>query len=206
MKRVELHRSEARNVVISEGVKIRTFVVVVFSMFVLILFNLLLKRFLPKLALRQGELVVIYVMLSVTSAIAGHSTLEILIPILGHAFWFATPENDWSNLFWRYIPKWLSVDDKKVLLGYYEGDSTLYMPQHILGWLTPIMSWFAFALALFFVMVCINVILRKLPIELERMGAGPAIEKTLCWRQETVISRNDQTGRHQEREREGENR
>jgi len=148
---------------------------VVFSMFVLISLNLLLKRFLPKSALHQGELVVIYMMLSVTSATAGHSTLEILIPILGHAFWFATPENDWSNLFWRYIPKWLSVNDKKVLLGYYEGDSTLYTTQHLLGWLTPIMSWFAFAFALFFVMVCINVILRKQWTEKEKL-AYPLIQ------------------------------
>jgi len=148
---------------------------VVFSMFVLTLLNLLLKQFLPNLALHQGELLVIYVMLSVASATAGHSTLEILIPILGHAFWFATPENDWSNLFWRHIPKWLSVDDKKVLSGYYEGNSTLYTLQHIKGWFTPLMSWFAFAFALFFVMVCINVIVRKQWTEKEKL-AYPLIQ------------------------------
>ena len=148
---------------------------VVFSVFVLTLLNLLLKQFLPQLALSQGELLVIYAMLSVASAIAGHSFMEILVPILGHAFWFATPENDWKTLFARYIPKWLSVDDKKVLLGYYEGDSTLYTIQHIKGWITPVMSWFAFIFTLLFVMVCINVIVRKRWTEKEKL-AYPIIQ------------------------------
>ena len=134
---------------------------VVFSVFVLTLLNLLLKQFLPELALRQDELLVIYVMLSVVSATAGCSLMEILIPILGHAFWFATPENDWSNLLWKYIKKWLSVDDKSILSGYYHGDSSLYTVQHIRSWLIPVISWFAFLFALVFVMVCINIIIRK---------------------------------------------
>ena len=147
----------------------------VFSVFVLILLNLLLKRFLPSLALRQSELLVIYVMLSVASATAGASMMEILIPIIGHAFWFATPENDWSNLLWRYIPEWLSVDDKRVLSGYHTGDSTLYTVQHIKGWITPAISWSAFLFALVFVMVCINVIVRKQWAEKEKL-AYPIIQ------------------------------
>ena len=143
---------------------------VVFSVFVLILLNLLLKRLLPGLALRQGEFLVIYVMLSVASATAGVSMMQILVPILGHAFWFATPENDWSNLLWRHIPEWLSVNDKKVLSGYYTGDSTLYTVQHIKGWITPVISWFAFLFALVFVMVCINVIVRKQWTEKEKLA------------------------------------
>ena len=148
---------------------------VVFSVFMLILLNMLLKRFLPQLALRQGELLMIYVMLSVASATAGASTMEILIPILGHAFWFATPENDWSNLLWRYIPAWLSVDDKRILSGYYNGDSSLYTIQHIKSWLIPVISWFAFIFALVFVMVCINIIVRKQWIEREKL-AYPIIQ------------------------------
>jgi len=148
---------------------------VVFSLFVLTLLNLLLKQFLPELALRQDELLVIYVMLSVVSATAGCSLMEILIPILGHAFWFATPENDWSNLLWKYIKKWLSVDDKSILSGYYHGDSSLYIVQHIKSWLIPITSWFAFLFALVFVMVCINIIIRKPWTEKEKL-AYPIIQ------------------------------
>ena len=148
---------------------------VVFNVLVLTGFNGIFKRFLPQLALSQGELLVIYVMLSVASATAGHSMMEILVSTLGHAFWFATPENDWKDLFWRYIPNWLAVADKGVLSGYYEGDSTLYTKQHLLGWLMPVVNWFAFLFALLFVMLCINVIVRKPWTEDEKL-AYPIIQ------------------------------
>ena len=148
---------------------------VVFNILVLIGFNQIFQRFLPQLALSQGELLVIYVMLSVASATAGHSMMEILVSTLGHAFWFATPENDWKDLFWRYIPNWLAVADKDVLSGYYEGDSTLHTRQHLLGWLTPVMSWFAFLFAMLFVMVCITLIVRKPWTEDEKL-AYPIIQ------------------------------
>ena len=148
---------------------------VVFNVLLLTAFNRILKRFLPRVALSQGELLVIYVMLSVASATAGHSMMEILVSTLGHAFWFATPENDWRDLFWRYIPRWLAVADKGVLSGYYDGDSTLYTTQHLLGWLTPVMNWFAFLFALLFVMLCINVIVRKPWTEDEKL-AYPIIQ------------------------------
>ena len=101
--------------------------------------------------------------------------MEILVSTLGHAFWFATPENDWKDLFWRYIPRWLAVTDKNVLSGYYEGDSTLHTKQHLLGWLTPVMNWFAFLFVMLFVMVCITVIVRRPWTEDEKL-AYPIIQ------------------------------
>ena len=148
---------------------------VVFNVLVLMGFNQIFKRFLPRLALSQGELLVIYVMLSVASATAGHSMMEILVSTLGHAFWFATPENDWKDLFWRYIPSWLAVADRGVLSGYYEGDSTLYTKPNLLGWLTPVMNWSAFLFVMLFVMVCITVIVRKPWTEDEKL-AYPIIQ------------------------------
>ena len=148
---------------------------VVFNVLVLMGFNQVFKRFLPRAVLSQGELLVIYVMLSVASATAGHSMMEILVSTLGHAFWFATPENDWKDLFWRYIPEWLVVTDKSVLSGYYEGDSTLHTKQHLLGWLTPVLNWFAFLFVMLFVMVCITVIVRRPWTEDEKL-AYPIIQ------------------------------
>ena len=148
---------------------------VVFNVLVLIGFNQVFKRFLPRMALSQGELLVIYVMLSVASATAGHSMMEILVSTLGHAFWFATPENDWKDLFWRYIPSWLAVADKGVLSGYYEGNSTLYTKANLLGWLTPVLNWFAFLFTMLFVMVCITVIVRRPWTEDEKL-AYPIIQ------------------------------
>ena len=87
------------------------------------------------MALTQGELIVVYVMLSVTSAIQSFQMMQTLTTMMEVPFRRATIENDWKNLFGRYIPSWLSVSDKRVIDAYYRGDSTLYTPQHLQSWL-----------------------------------------------------------------------
>lgn len=131
------------------------------TQFLLASLNLLLKRFLPKQTLSPAELVVIYTMLSISTCLSGQEMAPGLIPLLGHAFWFATPENEWSELFWQYIPRWLVVDDKRVLEGYYAGNSTLYNIEYIKTWLTPIIVWSAFMIVVVFITLCITVIVRR---------------------------------------------
>ena len=143
---------------------------VVFTLFIIILINFFLLRFLPRFSFSQGELLTIYIMVNTACVLASHFTIQVLVPIIPHAFWFATPENEWKELFWRYIPRWLSVDDKGVLADYYKGESTLYTIRHIKGWLEPVLWWSAFLFALLFVMLCINVIVRKQWTEREKLG------------------------------------
>jgi len=52
---------------------------VIFSVFVLALLNLLLKRFLPGRALSRGELLTIYVMLCMASAMGAQDMVQVLI-------------------------------------------------------------------------------------------------------------------------------
>ena len=82
---------------------------VVVTLVVLTYLNFLVKRLLPRFALRQGELLTIYVILSISSAIAGHDMMQTLVPVIPNGFWFATPENEWQQLFWRYLPSWLTL-------------------------------------------------------------------------------------------------
>ena len=70
---------------------------VVFTLFVLSLLNLLLRRTWKRLALSQSELLVIYIMLSLATAVGGFDTVQVITQILGHAFWSATPENEWRG-------------------------------------------------------------------------------------------------------------
>ncbi|MBD3183227.1 hypothetical protein GF312_13105 [Candidatus Poribacteria bacterium] len=151
-------------------VTISLFFNVVFNIFVLIGLNLILKKFLPKHTLTQSELLVIYIMLSLASGIAGHDMLEILVPMLGHAYWFATPENEWAELFHRYLPRWLTVDDKNALDGYYNGEIDLYTSDQLSAWMEPILWWTAFIFALVFVMLCINVIVRRQWTQSEKLS------------------------------------
>ncbi len=151
-------------------VTISLFFNVIFSLFVIIGFNQLLKRFLPWMALAQSELVIVYLMLSIASGITGHDMLEILVPMLGHAFRFATPENEWQQLFLPFLPEWLTVSNDQLLQGYYEGDLPLYTTETLFGWAIPVLWWTTFIGVLVFGMLCINIIIRKQWIEYEKLS------------------------------------
>lgn len=142
---------------------------VVITLTVLVAINLLVQRFLPRFALKQGELLTIYIMLSVSSAVAGHDMIQHIAPTIPHAFWFATPENEWGELFWKYLPKWLTIDSTTSLRGFYKGDSSFHSALHLRAWLIPVLWWTTFLTALVWVMVCLNALLRKQWIERERL-------------------------------------
>ena len=105
----------------------------VFTLFLVAICNLFLTEFLPKWKLTQAEMLTIYVMVTLACVVCGHDLLQATMCILGHASWFATPENEWQSLFFRYIPDWIAVMDQGVLTGYYEGESSLYLTEHIYG-------------------------------------------------------------------------
>ena len=133
---------------------------VIFCIFLLVLLNALWAKFSPQTVLNQRELIVIFMMLSSTSAIAGWDMMQALVPVLGHAFWYATPENEWKELFWRHLPTWLTVRHPVVLHGYYKGESTLYTIQNFKNWVIPALAWSLFIIALVWVMVCLNVLIQ----------------------------------------------
>ncbi|MCS7310980.1 MAG: hypothetical protein NZ741_12240, partial [Armatimonadetes bacterium] len=60
-----------------------------------------------------------------------------------------------------YLPQWLMVSDPEVYTGYFQGNDTLYRVKYLLGWAVPVLMWSLFLVVLLFVMLCINVILRK---------------------------------------------
>ena len=143
---------------------------VITLLFILVILNLILKKWASKYALTQGELVTIYMMLALTSAVSGHDMMAILVPALSHTSWFATPENEWADLFERYLPQWLTVNDEDALLGFYEGDSTLYTAKHLTRWLGPVVAWSAFTFALVFITIGLNMIFRKQWVDVEKLS------------------------------------
>ena len=138
-----------------------------FSNVIFILVLLLLIR--RVLGLSQQELLTIYVMLGFVSCLCSYDMMEILVPILGHPFRFATPENEWRQLFFKHLPTWLTVRDEKALLPFYEGESSLYIASYWKAWLVPAVSWIAFLFALMIVMLCLTTLLRRQWTERERL-------------------------------------
>lgn len=147
----------------------------IFTLFIVLILNQFVKKLFPKSVLGNGELLMIYVMVNMGTAMSGHGFMQLLIPIMGHAFWYATPENDWAETFHRYLPEWLTVQNKDVLQGHYKGNSTLYTAEHLGAWIVPVLAWTAFIFVFVFLMLCVNVIVRKQWVEKEKL-AYPMIQ------------------------------
>jgi len=152
---------------------------VIFIVFILVILTLIFKKFLANFGFTQAELLTVYVMLCMATAIAGHGFVQILPPLMGHAFQYATPENEWRELFFRYLPSWLTVSDKDVLKGYYEGNANFYLLDNLKEWSVPLLWWSAFIFAFIFVMLGINIIVRKQWIEKDKL-AYPIIQLPLA--------------------------
>jgi hypothetical protein len=159
----------------SQATALPLFIYPVFLLFLLTLVNLGIHRLWKKAALQQGELLTIYVMLVISTSLAAYGMMQDLFAVILHPYQFATPENDWEALFFRYIPSWLTLSDHRVIDTYYEGDSTLYMQTHLRAWIKPALAWGVFTLLLIFMMHCINTLIRKQWVQQERL-AFPIIQ------------------------------
>ncbi|MFC1806153.1 DUF6785 family protein, partial [Planctomycetota bacterium] len=143
---------------------------VVFILFFLTLANLLVAKLLPSSELNPGELLTIYVMLSIGSVVCGHDSLEILVPMISHGFWGATPESGWADSFHQYLPRWALLDNREVVRGFYEGGSSMYRPEIIAAWGRPMLLWATFVFALITSLFMINSLLRKQWTENEKLS------------------------------------
>ena len=134
---------------------------VIFFLALVMASNLLIRKIAPSLALRHGELLVLYVILSITTTMSAGDILPAVLSVLGYAFWFATPENEFQELFIRYLPDWLTVSDEQTLRAFYMGDSSLYEPHNLKIWVPVILAWLLIFMILAFNFLCLNTILRR---------------------------------------------
>lgn len=142
---------------------------VIFPLLILVSLNMIVKKIAPRWALSQAEFVAIYVILWIGMALAGHDSLQLGLPAMSHTTWFATEENKWGTIFNAHLPKWLVVQNKEVLKGFYTGADTLYRQAVIDAWLKPVLWWVSFITVLGGVLICITILVRKQWTENERL-------------------------------------
>ena len=142
----------------------------VFTLALLLLINAGLRRYAENLAFTPAELLLIYTMVTMVSTISGHAMMAILMGGLAHPFWFASPENEWSELFLHHIPSWMTVRQTEALRGYYEGGTSVFRSESFKAWLLPVSLWSGFILVLYCSLLCIGLILRKHWMEREKLS------------------------------------
>ncbi|RKY02591.1 hypothetical protein DRP77_07630 [Candidatus Poribacteria bacterium] len=131
----------------------------VFYLFALALINEALKRLCPRAALSTADLALIYIMLTVASAVNGLDMLQLIGAMIAGPHLLATPENEWRELFLGYIPSWLVVSEGSVLERYASGGSSLYSMENALPWVAPVLAWSAFTVSLLLVMAGLTLFL-----------------------------------------------
>jgi len=142
---------------------------VIFSLLLLLGLNMGLKRISPRHALNEAELLLLYIMLTVSSSIGGHDMLEIVWPSIAYMTWFGTPENRWAS-FEQRLPDWLTIKDRVALRDFFLGHSSLYTREHLLLWLTPVLVWSLLMLALGGMMLCMVSLLSERWVRQERLS------------------------------------
>ena len=166
----------------------------VFVLLLLYLINVALRRFLPRFALYQSELLLIYSMLCISTAVSGIDFVQTLMPMFTYSFWMASPENKWDEILNPHMPEWLTVQDPSVIRGFYEGGASFYEPHVLAAWLGPVAMWTGFIMLLLLVLICTNVVLRRrwldgehlacplisLPIQISTPQAG-LFRRKLFW-------------------------
>ena len=122
------------------------------------------KRF----AFTGPELATVYIMLIVAISIPTMGFTESALTIMTGAFYYATPENDWANLIQPYISDWIVPQSAEGVKYFYEGlPKGDPIPWGI--WIRPLFYWCSFIIVLYFVMICMMVILRKQWMDREKL-------------------------------------
>ena len=132
--------------------------------FLTFVINPILKKVFPRVVLSPAELMLIWVMMGVSSAIPSKGMIGYLLPYIAAPVYFATPENEWAEALHRHFPEWLIVWDEGAVADFYDGES--FVPWIL--WAKPLIVWTAFILLLYALIICVSIVLRKQWVERER--------------------------------------
>jgi hypothetical protein len=146
-------------------------------LFALVLLNGALLRWLPGRAFTRGELLVVYGMLIVSIGLAMQGGIPYIVSGTTYPIYMASPTNDWEHLVWPYIPFWLRADSPEAVVWFWEGlPEGFGIPWR--AWLTPLLAWSAFTIALMAAMFCLGALISRDWIERQRL-AFPLVDVPL---------------------------
>ena len=119
-------------------------------------------------ALSRAELVTVFIMMAVATAIPTRGVTGMLLPMMTGTFYYDTPENNWAELIHPLLSDWMVVHNPTAVKQFYEGSgSSAAIPWDL--WAPPLLRWFSFYAGFWLTLVCSMVILRRPWVEHERL-------------------------------------
>ncbi len=137
-----------------------------FGLFVLLLaLQPLLRRIRHGWSLRRGELIIVFFMMMVASAIPTRGVMGPLLPMISGSHYYATPENRWADIVHPHLQSWMLVTDPEAVRLFFEGGGGVRWE----AWLPALAGWAVFYLGLYLTQLCALVLLRRQWVERERL-------------------------------------
>ena len=119
-------------------------------------------------ALSRAELVMVFIMMAVATAIPTRGVTGMLLPMITGTFYYDTPENNWGELIHPMLSDWMVVNNVTAVKQFYEGGSgSVPIPWDV--WLPPLFRWFTFYAGFWLTLVCTRAILRRPWVDHERL-------------------------------------
>ncbi len=133
------------------------------GLFALTGLNRLLSRRRRRWALSSGELLAAYSVLAISTGLCAspYDWGGGVAGIITWPTWNATPGNRWAEVLWPNLPAWLLITNREALAAFFLSDPHPWRGQVLLAWLRPALWWTAWATAILWVTLCLNVIVRR---------------------------------------------
>ena len=133
------------------------------------LVNPVIKLFRRSWGFSRAELVVICVMMIVASTIPTWGFSGHVVAMLPAVYFFAAPENNWSELVHPHIKSWMVIQDPEAIESFFEG-----LPEGAPipwgEWVVPMAAWCSLILAVYLMMIASVVLVRRQWMDHERLS------------------------------------
>ncbi len=157
-----------RHYIGSMGLGYFPWLAVILLFFFVFVVNVALKLANPAWALRPQEIVVVFVM-ALVAVIADVSLALFFVAVLASPRYYASPENEWGDLFLDDILNWMAPEDTgNAITWFYKG---LPLGEAIpwAAWLPSLLWWGSFLMAFYLICIALVALFRKQWVENERL-------------------------------------
>jgi len=123
--------------------------------------NVVLRLINPQSMLSPSELMTVVAMGLVGAAVPASGLTAFFLGVIATPFYYASPENQWGLYMHEYIADWLAPrDEGSAMRWFFDGlPPGARAPWEV--WIVPLIWWLMFLAVVFFVSLCLAVILRK---------------------------------------------
>ena len=143
-----------------------------------VLVNPLLRAVRPAWALRRMELLLVFSMMMVATAVPTRGVTGVMLSMISGSYYYASSENQWADLVLPHVKPWMTVRGVDGLRHFYEGVPKGVSPDWAV-WVQPLAAWFLMIVALWVAVLCLMVMLRRQWVERERL-AFPVMQVPLA--------------------------